>query len=205
RPVAVVVNEANDLGPWIKARKTNTWGQLANEFRTNTWFPTAVAGLTQKAVTDDDGKFTLTGFGRERVVVLRVDGPTVETRLLNVLTRAEPTFHETNTRRSPFSGRELQQTNTFHGAAFDFVPGVGVTVEGVVTDRDSGKALAGVKVRCRIAYDFGWAEDELVTTTDAEGRYRLAGLPRRERQLAVSFGGLGFVPAARQPCFPGLR
>ena len=50
------------------------------------------------------------------------------------------------------------RTNAFHGAVFDFVPGVGMTVEGVVSDRVSGKALAGVTVRCPVAYDFGWAE-----------------------------------------------
>jgi RNA polymerase sigma factor (sigma-70 family) len=204
RPVAVVVNEANDLGPWIKARKTKDWRGLASEFHTNLSFPAAVAGLTQKAVTDDAGKFTLSGFGRERVVVLRVDGPTVETRLLNVLTRAEPAFHETYTRPSPFPELARPQTNTFHGAVFDFVPGVGTTVEGVVSDRDSGKALAGVKVRCPIVYDFGWGEDELATTTDAEGRYRLAGLPRRERRQATQFRALEFVPPAGQPYFPGL-
>jgi RNA polymerase sigma factor (sigma-70 family) len=195
RPVAVVVNAANDLGPWIKARAENKWAELADEYKTNTVFATTAAGLTPKAVTDDAGKFKLTGFGRQRIVVLRVDGPTVETRLLNVLTRRGPAIQETYTPQTGVPSLARPQTNTFHGATFDFVPGVGLTVEGVVSDRETGKPVAGVTVHRAIDYDFGWAQDELTTTTDAEGRYRLAGLPWRGGQR------LEFRPAAGQPYF----
>jgi len=70
--------EANDLGRLVKAIETNTWADLPDEHRTNIVFSAAAAALTQTAVTDTDGKFTLSGFGRERIVVLRLDGPIVE-------------------------------------------------------------------------------------------------------------------------------
>src|SRR5262249_48619640 len=75
RPVAVVANVVNDFGRLVKAIETNTWADLPNDQRTHIVFSAAAAGLTQKAMTDTEGRFTLSGFGRERIVVLRVDGP----------------------------------------------------------------------------------------------------------------------------------
>jgi hypothetical protein len=86
-----------------------------------------------------------------------------------------------------------------YGAPFDYVAGPPVVVEGAVHDQGTGKALAGVLVRSHIDYApdvFGWAEDELTTPTDAEGRYRLAGLSRPSARVTR---GVEFVPPAGQP------
>src|SRR5262249_25268944 len=84
RPVAVVATAANDLGRLIDAIETskNIWSDLPKDCRPDIVFPAAAAGLTQTAKTDSEGKFILSGFGRERIVVLRLDGPTIETSLL---------------------------------------------------------------------------------------------------------------------------
>ena len=39
----------------------------------------SVAGLPQTLTTDRDGRFRLTGIGRERAVSLRISGPTIQT------------------------------------------------------------------------------------------------------------------------------
>jgi RNA polymerase sigma factor (sigma-70 family) len=196
RPVAVVANAANDLGRWAKAIEGKGWGELPNDDRTNVVFSAAAAGLTQKAVTDADGKFTLSGFGRERIVVLRADGPAVATCLLNVMTSNRATVRGTRPVRNPDFSVENVTYDYAHGAAFDFVPGPSVVVEGAVRDQGRGQALAGVSVRHQIDYDFGWAQDELTTTTGADGRYRLAGL---SRPTTRGYQGIEFVPPAGQP------
>jgi RNA polymerase sigma factor (sigma-70 family) len=199
RPVAVVANAANDLGRLVKSIETkDSWAELPDVHKTNIAFSAAAAGLTQTAVTDRDGKFSLSGFGRERIVVLRLDGPTIATCLFNAMTSDRPTVRGIRPVRKPDFSVHNEPYDYAYGATFDFVPGPSVVFEGSVRDQDTGKALAGVMVRHQIAYDFGWAEDELTTTTDADGRYRLAGVSRASlgpyRTWVVEF-----VPPAGQP------
>jgi len=51
-------------------------------------------------------------------------------------------------------------------------------IVGVVRDRDTKKPLAGVTIQSHAIGMVGF--DIARTTTDAEGRYRLAGLPKAE-------------------------
>jgi RNA polymerase sigma factor (sigma-70 family) len=136
--------------------------------------------------TGVDGRFQITGIGRERVATLHIEGPTIETRRVMVRTRPGPTL------RVPFYKEEgsypSDQTKRIiiYGADFDHVGGATRPIEGVVRDLDTGRPLAGIMVR---------AEHELPTRlieyvyaiTDAQGRYRLIGLPqgREGHVLAV--------------------
>jgi protocatechuate 3,4-dioxygenase beta subunit len=217
RPVAVVATAAGDLGRLIEAIETNKnlWEDLPKDCYPHIVFPAAAAGLTQTTKTDNEGKFTLSGFGRERIVVLRLDGPTIETSLLNAMTRKGPTVRASRSR--PGGGRafgvptppkalhEPPATYVYtHGNPFDFAPGLGMVLEGTVRDQDTGKPIAGVVVRHGLSHDFGynfgWAQEKLTTTTDASGNYRLAGLPRTLSpgyQLRIPF-----VPPPDQPYLP---
>jgi RNA polymerase sigma factor (sigma-70 family) len=214
RPIAVIANVAGDLGRLIKAIETNTsiWADLPNDFRPNIVFSVAAAGLTQTTRTDNEGKFTLSGFGRERIVVLRLDGPAIETCLLNAMTRTGPTVRATRPRPNhgggfPMPPKRLHEppaTYVYtHGNPFDFVPGPALVVEGTVRDQDTGKPIAGVVVRHGIGHDFGynfgWAQEELTTTTDAGGNYRLAGLSRPTPQ---AYQAIQFIPPRGQPYLP---
>ncbi len=40
-----------------------------------------------KVTTDADGRFRLTGIGRNRLATLQLDGPTIVSQYLNILTR----------------------------------------------------------------------------------------------------------------------
>jgi RNA polymerase sigma factor (sigma-70 family) len=206
RPVAVVANAANDLGRLVKAIETNTRADLPSEQQTNIVFSAAEAGLTQTARTDPEGKFTLSGFGRERIVVLRLDGPTIETCLLNAMTRRAPAVRATRPRGGlgpPGGDANRNATYVFaNGATFDFAAGPGIVVEGVVRDQDTRRPLAGVAVGHEIANDsVGWAEEELTTTTDDSGRYRLVGLSRLFVQ-GFRDRAIEFVPPPGQPYLP---
>jgi RNA polymerase sigma factor (sigma-70 family) len=215
RPVAVVANAANDLGRLIEAAHTNTWTDLPNDCEPNIVFSAAAAGLTQTTKTDRDGKFTLSGFGRERIVVLRLDGPTIETCLLNAMTRMGPIVRASRRGHgsgavgiAAMPGRSLHPPPATYVYAyrvpFDFAPGPALAVEGTVRDQDTGKPIAGVVVSHGIGHDFGysfgWAHEELTATTDADGNYRLAGLSRPSPR---AYQSIQFIPPRGQPYFSG--
>jgi hypothetical protein len=70
---------------------------------------------------------------------------------------------------------------TYHGARFDHVAAPSAPVVGVVKDADSGKPIAGAVVESyELAGSNMSGSTRLRTVTDAEGRYRLAGMPRGE-------------------------
>ncbi len=131
--------------------------------------------------TDDEGRFQITGMGRDRVATLHIEGPTIETRRVMVRTRPGATL-----RVPPYKGMGKSRWVTFHGATFDHVAGPTRPIEGVVRDLDSGRPLAGIMVHGEENLETGMVE-HVHAITDAQGRYRLVGLPqgREEYVLAI--------------------
>jgi hypothetical protein len=69
-------------------------------------------------------------------------------------------------------------TLVFHGATFDYVASPSRPIVGVVRDQDTGASLPGVSIRSdRVAGNIISGRDFVRATTDAEGRYRLLGMP----------------------------
>jgi RNA polymerase sigma factor (sigma-70 family) len=134
------------------------------------------AGLSEQVTTDRDGRFTLTGIGRDRVAVLHVSGPTIETRIVEVATR------------SMVDGKPATS------ASIEVVAGPTKVIEGTVRARDTGKPLAGAWVYGNEeAYCNNLVVRPVKALTDAQGRYRLVGLPK-----AKSYA-LTIYPAERAP------
>jgi RNA polymerase sigma factor (sigma-70 family) len=149
----------------------------------------AVVGLGQPVVTGADGRFRLTGIGRDRKLSLRFDGPTIETRVEVATTRpgSAGRLHD---------GGWFPPGNSIFGATFDHAAAPTKPVVGVVRDRDTGKPLAGVTIQGRVA---GLSSAYLHTTTDARGHYRLVGLARAGGQDIYA------IPAAGQPYLASAR
>src|SRR5262249_50564078 len=121
--------------------------------------------------TGADGRFTVRGIGRERAVTLLVEGPTIETREINVLTRpGVPAITIPGYRNAPELG-EL----TYYATGFDHAPAPCRPVSGAVRDKRTGKPVAGAIVRAERGV--GNPVRNIQTTTDQAGRYRLTGLP----------------------------
>jgi RNA polymerase sigma factor (sigma-70 family) len=155
-----------DLTPWIEelkrrmANKPST--QLATEHvREPIWDGPA------SVTTGADGRFQLGGFGRERIVHLWLRGPTIENVNMRVLTR-----------RGPLDGLAAASNRSIFGSSFNYLAGPSRSIVGTVRDRRTGKPLAGIRVSCMLG-------GNSQATTDAEGRYRLDGVGKRE-QYAVS-------------------
>jgi hypothetical protein len=181
------------LQPWLDAIRDNR--ELPHEAYLGIFFTAAQAGLNRTAVTDADGRFRLTGAGRERIVGLRLDGPAIETQFLFVMTRPGKTVRVEDIRYwHPANGPGL-----FYGAHFEYAAARATPVEGIVRDMDAGKPLAEVTIRHKVHVSYDWDDQFVSATTDAEGRYRLIGRPRQCPYWIHA------IPPAGQPYLPGMR
>ena len=150
----------------------------------------SVSGLPKSVRTGPDGRFRLNGVGRGRVVVLRIDGPAIATqKSVAVLANPAPLADA----RAAIKKTEPEATFSVN-PTFEILVGPTQPIVGVVRDKDTGQPLAGAIVKSWItAQNPIIANDFVRTTTDAQGRYRLVGLPRGTGHTIIA------VPAEDQP------
>lgn len=153
------------------------------------------SGLPVRVSTDQQGRFELTGIGRERVVDLRVEGPAIETQEFSVMTRHDKDI------RVPFDKQEPSYgTLICYGASFSHATAPSRQVVGKLLDAKSGEPISGVTVFCRKRAGnpvHGRRAPE--TVTDADGNFLLTGLPKGPDNK------IQFVPTADQPYLPMVK
>jgi hypothetical protein len=130
--------------------------------------------LFPPVTTGADGRFVVKGIGRERIVQLRIEGPTIATQEVEVMTRASETIQLPEARDQPKG-----QMVAYYGANCEFLAAPSRPVVGIVRDKDTGKPLAGAIVKGDTRAGHG-RSGFIQTTTDKEGRYRLDGLPKAD-------------------------
>jgi RNA polymerase sigma factor (sigma-70 family) len=187
---------AGDLGPWLEALQANPQDgyPIEAQFLEGVSFPDP-GGPFPQLVTDAEGRFALKGVGRERVVEILLQGPTVALARVSVRTRPGPMIVATMFARNPEGGKL-----TYYGATFDHAAAPTRPIVGTVRDKDTGKPLAGITVQSNKFAGVNTSGDSSVRTiTDKDGRYRLAGMAK----------GVGNVikaaPATGQPYFQALH
>jgi hypothetical protein len=189
RVIQVDATPENDLSAWLdeiqKNRKKPTGYQSFNHFSKS--LPFGLATLIPPAKTASNGRFQLTGAGRERLVSLLIQGPKIETRILQVMTRIGPSSSVGFA--LPNVGQPFLTSIVIHAIGFDFVAAPTRAVEGNVNDAATGLPLPGVIIRPRMKFRdafnslyplIDWPSMSIRTTTDVRGRYRLTGLPVRQ-------------------------
>jgi len=177
--------ETGDLSPWIKI--VNDRGVQGP------WEGLEQVPTTINATTGADGRFRLTGIGRERVAHVLVSGPTIATSTLYAMSRSGPEARCVEQRPGQV------KTLVFHAHRFEHAAAPAKPIEGVIRDKDTRLPIAGLKLRGAVYEEHSllWAEG-VEATTDAQGRYRLTGLPKApDYRLFVEPGeGLPYLKAS---------
>jgi RNA polymerase sigma factor (sigma-70 family) len=190
-----------DLGPWleaVRARRGPSW-ELNQRY-----FGRSTSALSLQVTADAAGRFRLSGVGRDRRVTAQLAGPGLAVQELHVLTRPGKPLHLVDNEDKP----RLRRTTTYYGADFRHVAAPSKPVSGVVRDRDTKRPLAGVTVQSyKLANNPTPGVKVAQAVTDAEGRYRLDGLPKGEgnKVVAVPNKDLPYPVSFRDvPDSPGL-
>jgi RNA polymerase sigma factor (sigma-70 family) len=111
-----------------------------------------------------DGRFRMTGIGRDRAVDIAVTGESIDGLAAYVITSSDPAY-------IPIAG---ENKSKLLGPRFDLVAEPGRAIEGVVRDRDSRRPIVGARIS---SYRIFWTNDSYYRS-DAQGRFRMIGQPR---------------------------
>ena len=159
----------------------------------NLWLPLDSAGLHTSLFTDANGRFQITGLGRDRYVTLLIHGLSVGFDRIDAATKMMPP--ESKVIQQPVGTSDTYIT---YGATFDFTARPAISIQGAVRDAATGKPLPGVKVRSyRFPGKFLLMDPEgmLAAVTDANGHYTHDGFPKGKGNELI------IVPAEDQPNF----
>ena len=198
RVIEIHSNRANSLDGWLNAVENEhaAFNMAGTQFDIGFIGPAIqeqFARLFPQVVTTADGRFQIAGIGRERLVRLRVEGPGIQTQQIWARTRKGPTLH-IDDRRPKYETIDCYGELRFRGSPL-------APLVGVVRDKDTGKPMAGVTVQGQHLAGMhiqGWPNAFVRTTTDAEGRYRLTGLPLGQNELMA-------VPTDAEPYLVSSR
>jgi RNA polymerase sigma factor (sigma-70 family) len=141
----------------------------------DTWYPTRWRGplpeQPRDATTDADGRFRMTGLGRDRVVSLALEGRSIQQAVIMAVTRST-----------------VPNSRRVRAASFEYQAAPARTVRGVVRDRDTGRPVTGAAV---------WATPTGSRTfTDGSGRFEIVGCSQAPQGCAIVV-----QPQAGQPYF----
>ena len=179
--------KSGDLTRWLDGVKRGEppWVVAAHV----EWSKEAPATAMHEATTDRDGRFRLEGLGAERVVQLTLQGATVAATTIEVATR----------KMDPITARGFGNQHgpgflSIYGADFTLTAAPGRTVEGIIKDARTGEPVVDAEVRSYRFAGSDWVGTTTVRTkTDAQGRFRLAGMPKGKGNRII------VVPNDEQP------
>ena len=161
--------------------------------------PVQLRDVLPSAVTDADGRFELRDVGAGRFVQLLVEGDGIESTEILAREQQGETIVSKPGKRFPQG-----PTYTLHGPRFECMVRQSRPIAGQVVDLDTGKPIADAVVRAfALAGSSLHSSRELqhfATVTDAEGRYRIEGMPIGKGNMLVAFttGDVPYLPVGFQ-------
>lgn len=144
------------------------------------------------ATTDAEGRFRLDGFAERQVVELRLQGDGIETSEVYFLAGKHEKIPLPEGKSQPDKNGRPRAIMKANGDDYAVAPGI--IVAGTVRDAASGKPIPGamVETRTRQGADYDPSDPRIIRgATDADGRYRLAGLSRGVGWFIRFSGGIG--------------
>ena len=148
---------------------------------------------TPSALSDANGEFRLTGVGRDRLVLLDLHGATVADSQVMVMTTSESL--EEAISYSPGNSHIYR----VHRPRFELRLPPGRELAGTIRDRETGEALAGIRVLSLHEGD----ESASMAISDAQGRYRLTGQPfSASLRINIDSQRLPFFSSSRSVAIP---
>lgn len=189
------ISKNDNLDDFEKAAKQQKadFYSLRNQASTGVNGP-QLPSVIPDAVTDTEGRFKLTGVGRERVVELKISGANIETMLVRARTRAGEKIVVPHQWRP---GRADMPNETFLPSGFIHVAGPSQPVSGRIVDADTERPIGNLLVSAgQWGTFFSSGKPHLATRTDADGRYRLEGLPLEKEET------IHVLPGADSPYLP---
>ena len=170
-----------EFPPSVLAKIRENGGRMTVEQRvrmSNTFLP-GKDGPLAPVRTGPDGRFRLTGVGRDRLINVFIEGGSVEWTPVMIFTSSDPAYRPI---LLPNADRGRPQ---IEGPRFERTVAPGRVVEGTVRDRDTGQPVPGARVHN------GRGQ---VVSTDAQGRFRFDGQPTNGRvHLTVTVEGRPYV------------
>ncbi len=157
-----------DLGPVIAAARNGQW-LIGNHGFVDGWDCAPAPGQPAGVTTGADGRFRVAGLGRERVVRLEIEGPSIAHELEWAITRAPEAVG------APL--RDSLSQHRIYPATFDYLAQPSRRLQGTIRDGLTGNPVPDVTIH---GYTFSRS------TSDAAGRFELEGYPKsREYSLEI--------------------
>ena len=169
RLTRLMIPKGRDLNTYIEYVSDNESAEMNGpDFEEQLSFENPLPGMSPETRTDSDGRFTLSGIGRERLAELQVTAPAMVDTTITVMTRNAPDVGTFRIQGKP--------TQTTYGAKFTAQLKPGVTITGVVRDRDTKEPIPGMWIGLRADPLSALRWGEYSRITDSNGRFTLSGV-----------------------------
>jgi hypothetical protein len=153
------------------------------------------------ATSDRDGRFRIEGMPSDGIATAAISGPGIETSEVYILTRDVPTIR---VKKPDLADAPML---IYYGARFDHVAAKARPIIGTIRDKDTGAPIAGVHITGMPNIQSSMIPTPGVeATSDAQGRYRITGLPTSsgfklftEAAAGQPYVNGGFVSTAKEP------
>jgi RNA polymerase sigma factor (sigma-70 family) len=193
RVIGLYEPKAVDLAAWYDHVKDGKLGQQLIydhliAFESDELIDGMLNPLYPPLTTGKDGTFKLTGIGRERVALVRIESEGIETTDVMLMTRDVTAVLPTPVKRQDNGlPQSTQGRYAVYGTTAKITVAPSRPIVGTVRDLDSGKPVAGATVQLVSAGGLQFrTPDRMTTRTDSEGRYKLNGAPvRRDCEISV--------------------
>ncbi len=161
----------------LKKFEDSTGRQWPFNYEHQLYQPNVLPGVTTETIADADGRFRISGIGRDRLVELTITAPGVVNSSLTVMTRDAPDL-AFDRDADGYPARAIL------GAGFTARLKPGRTVRGFVRDRETHAPIAGMWVVAGNAIEV-LRGNRCDFRSDANGRYTISGIDPSTRDLEV--------------------